>query len=375
MPLHPRCDGIRAFFSAAPMDEKYIEEFLHYILSVKGLSQRTAEIYGGALHSLAAFCEKTDGGITWESVDTDIVRRWMAALMERGVQPRTVRPMLAAVRTFYRYMLREGRVKADPVHKLMPPKAPKTLPQFLKRSEVEALLNDVVFTDDFEGLRNKAIVTMLCTTGIRAAEILGLCMADVDMGACQIKVTGKRNKQRIVPFGRHLKEALETYFPVRRRYVEALAEVMTEKEIEKSTLQFPASIQESGGAGYRNADAIQQEGGEIRRKADAHAVRAGGEPRPVAVFINKRGRPLRYEALRNIVVAALGNVTSLKKRSPHVLRHTFATLMLDNGADLQAIQQLLGHENVDTTEIYTHTSFAELRLQYAKAHPHARDEE
>lgn len=358
------------------MDEKYIEEFLHYILSVKGLSLRTAEIYGGALHSLAAFCGQTDSDITWESVDTDIVRRWMAAQMERGVQPRTVRPMLAAVRTFYRYMLREGRVKTDPVHKLMPPKAPKTLPQFLKRSEVEALLNDVVFTDDFEGLRNKAIVTMLCTTGIRAAEILGLCMADVDMGTCQIKVTGKRNKQRIVPFGRHLKEALEAYFPVRRQFVDALAGVMPGRERDMNACQHSAdSIQETGDANRWNADSVRRANGEIRGNADVHVVRTGVEQRLVAVFLNKRGRPLRYEALRNIVVATLGNVTSLKKRSPHVLRHTFATLMLDNGADLQAIQQLLGHENVDTTEIYTHTSFAELRLQYAKAHPHARDEE
>lgn len=357
------------------MDEKYIEEFLHYILSVKGLSQRTAEIYGGALHSLAAFCEKTDSDITWESVDTDIVRRWMATQMERGVQPRTVRPMLAAVRTFYRYMLREGKVETDPVHKLMPPKAPKTLPQFLKRSEVEALLNDVVFTDDFEGLRNKAIVTMLCTTGIRAAEILGLCMADVDMGMCQIKVTGKRNKQRIVPFGQHLKEALEVYFPVRRQFVDGLVGGTTEEEMEKSAHQLSASpIRKTDGAGRWYADAIQQEDGENRRKVGAPAARAREEKRAVPVFLNKRGRPLRYEALRNIVVAALGNVTSLKKRSPHVLRHTFATLMLDNGADLQAIQQLLGHENVDTTEIYTHTSFAELRTQYAKAHPHAREE-
>ncbi len=337
------------------MDEKYIEEFLHYILSVKGLSQRTAEIYGGALRSLAAFCGKTDGGITWESMDTDIVRRWMAAQMERGVQPRTVRPMLAAVRTFYRYMLREGMVAADPVHKLMPPKAPKTLPQFLKRSEVEALLNDVAFADDFEGLRNKTIVTMLCTTGIRAAEILGLCVGDVDMGSCQIKVTGKRNKQRIVPFGHHLREALEDYLPMRRSFLDSLTR----------------GEQVSGGdeAMVR----LDEDGSALRREKSLDSEK--GQASSVAVFVNKKGRPLRYELLRKIVVEVLGNVTSLKKRSPHVLRHTFATLMLDNGADLEAIQQLLGHENVDTTEIYTHTSFAELRSQYAKAHPHAREEE
>ena len=330
------------------MDGKYIEDFLHYILAVRGLSQRTAEIYGSALHSLSDFCGHTDDAITWESVDTDIVRRWMAAQMERGVQPRTVRPMLAAVRTFYRYMLREGLVEKDPVHTLMPPKAPKTLPQFLKRSEVEALLDDVRFSDDFEGLRNKAIVTTLCTTGIRAAEILGLRVVDVDMASHQLKVTGKRNKQRIVPFGRHLREALEDYIPVRRQLLECLA----------------ANASGDGSGNVQEAYQSPQGGVAAREKVW-----------PEAVFLDKKGRPIRYEVLRKIVVAALGNVTSLKKRSPHVLRHTFATLMLDNGADLEAIQQLLGHENVDTTEIYTHTSFAELRNQYAKAHPHAREEE
>ena len=337
------------------MDQKYIDDFLHYILSVRGLSQRTAEIYGGALHSLSDFCVAIDNEITWQSVDTDIVRRWMAAQMERGVQPRTVRPMLAAVRTFYRYMLREGMVETDPVHKLMPPKAPKTLPQFLKRSEVDALLNDVTFADDFEGLRNKAIVTMLCTTGIRAAEIMGLCVADVDMGSCQIKVTGKRNKQRIVPFGRHLREALEDYLPVRRSFLDSLT--------------GGGQISGNDGAAARPLD----KGDPLGKENSSGPV--NGQVPSAAVFVNKKGRPLRYELLRKIVVELLGNVTSLKKRSPHVLRHTFATLMLDNGADLEAIQQLLGHENVDTTEIYTHTSFAELRNQYAKAHPHAREEE
>lgn len=303
------------------IDNSRIESFVHYILSVRGLSKRTAEVYNAALRNLSAYCADIDTELAWETLDADVVRGWLAAQMGRGVQARTIGPLLAAVRSFYRYLLREGVVTVDPVHKLSPPKCPKTLPQFLKKKEVEALLNDVQYPDTYEGARDRAIMVMLCTTGIRAAEILGMSVGDFSLDECQLKVTGKRNKQRIIPFGLRLKEALTAYLPHREHFL------------------------------------------------------ARQETPVTALFLNKRGRPMRYNELRKVVRTILGSVTSLKKRSPHVLRHTFATTMLDNGGDLEAIQQLLGHESVATTEIYTHTSFAELREQYAKAHPHAREDE
>lgn len=300
------------------MDNGLVEDFLHYILAARGLSQRTAEIYGNALQEFNTFCTKLDEGLTWTSMPTDVVRRWMAAEMERGCAPRTVRQKMAGVRAFYRYLLKEGIVDVDPVHLLAPPKADKPLPTFLKRTEVERLLADVSFPPTYEGQRNRTIVATLCLTGIRAGEILGLTPADIDLTECQLKVTGKRNKQRIVPFNKELRDIFTAYLPLRQHFLE--------------------------------------EGGKECS----------------AMFLSSRRTAMAYGDLHRVVTTTLSAVTTQKKRSPHVLRHTFATLMLDNGGDLEAIQHLLGHERIATTEVYTHTSFAELRQQYAAAHPHAK---
>lgn len=302
------------------MDKALVDGFLHYMLAGRGMSQRTAEIYGKALRSLDMFASELDEGLEWTNLPTDVVRRWMAGRMEGGAQPRTIRPELAAVRSFYRYLLREGLVQVDPVHMLAPPKADKPLPTFLKRREVEHLLDMVKdFPDTYERQRNRVIIGVFCYTGIRASELLGLRLGDIDLAECVLKVTGKRNKQRIVPFRTELATMIEDYLPVRRQFVEQ-----------------------------------------------------GGKPDDDVLLYSKRHAPLRYSQLHEIVTDILALVTSQKKRSPHVLRHTFATLMLDNGGDLEAIQHLLGHEKIATTEVYTHTSFAELREQYAQAHPHAK---
>lgn len=307
------------------MSPTLIEQFIEYLLATRGLSGRTAQAYSAALTDLRAYALAQDETLTWQTLDTDIVRSWMAHHMAKGSQPRTVRPMLAGVRTFYRYLLQQGLVQFDPVHTLAPPKADKPLPTFLKRSEVDALLNELTFPPSFEGVRDQTIIATLCHTGIRASEILGLKSADIDISEGQLRVTGKRNKQRIIPFSPRLGEQFRAYLAARQEY------------LEEHGLQSP----------------LEED----------------------VFFIGPRLRKMSYSLLRKIVKTALSCVTTQKKRSPHVLRHTFATLMLDNGGDLEAIQQLLGHESVGTTEIYTHTSFAELRAQYAQAHPHAQTED
>lgn len=307
------------------MDNKLVEQFLHYILANRGLSQRTAVIYGDALRDLSRYSSSIDEQLSWTTLPTDIVRRWMAAEMERGCKPRTVRQHLAGVRTFYRYLLREGIVEVDPVHTIMPPKADKPLPAFLKRSEVEQLLDGLTYPDTYEGQRNRTIIAILAHTGIRAAELLGLSLRDIDLDEGTLKVTGKRNKQRIVPFTPSLAAVIRQFLPYRSEHLSGASE------------------------------------GIVATADDGHLLHT------------RRRTPLRYADLRTIVRNTLANVTTQQKRSPHVLRHTFATLMLDNGGDLEAIQHLLGHEKIATTEVYTHTTFAELREQYAAAHPHSKE--
>ena len=292
----------------------YVSQFLQYKAAVKGQSPRTVATYEVALRTFEDFLQTLDDKIVWETVDADIVRRWMAQYMKDGHSPRTVAKILSALRSFYRYLLSEGLVSCDPVHTLRAPKADKSLPMFLKPAEVDKLLDGVAFPDDYIGRRDRLVLMTLCYTGVRASELLGLDVADVRFDRDELKVLGKRNKQRLIPFGEELKRAFRDYL----------------------------------------------------REREAFVGEASGEN---AFFLNAKRRRMQYSELRSVVNIYMSQVATIKKKTPHVLRHTFATLMLNNGANLEAIQQLLGHESLATTEVYTHTGFAELREQYAAAHP------
>ena len=292
----------------------WVAQFLQYKVATKGQSPRTVSTYEVALRTFEDFLHTMDEKLSWKDVDTDIVRRWMAQYMKEGHSPRTVAKILSALRSFYRYLLSENLVTKDPVHNLRAPKADKSLPMFLKPAEVNQLLDDVVFPDDYIGRRDRLMLMTLCYTGIRASELLGLNVESVRFDRNELKVLGKRDKERLIPFGEELRAQIQQYLTVR-------------KEFQKNL------------------------------------------PAENAFFLNARHRRIQYNELRSVVNIYVSQVATLKKRTPHVLRHTFATLMLNNGANLEAIQQLLGHESLATTEIYTHAGFAELRKQYAAAHP------
>ncbi len=299
----------------------WIADFLRYLDAQRGRSKRTLGNYQEALNQFADFLAVHYPGVYWTEVESEHIRRWVADRMRAGIAPSTMNTMLTGVRSFYRFLLREGRVAVDPARLVRGPKAPRRLPTFVKEREMDHLFADYPFADDFCGVRNRTLMLTLYHTGIRAAEILGLNIADVDLERGQLRVTGKGNKQRVVPFGRELSEGLRVYLAVRAE-------------------AFP-----EGGAGEANA-----------------------------LLLSPRGKRMRYGALRRVVQEVLGAVTTQKKRSPHVLRHSFATAMLAHGAQLEAIRQLLGHETVATTAIYTHTTVAELQAQYAAAHPHGKKE-
>lgn len=291
-----------------------VDDFLSYLTADRGYSQRTVDTYRRSLNDFERYFRSLDEALTWETMDLDVVRRWIAVRMERGRHARTVVKDLAAIRSLYRYLLRMGRITVDPVRRLRNPKYVGTLPTFLKQSEVDALFDEVTFPDTPEGLRDRAILLAFYHTGIRVSELVGLDVADVDFSQGELKVTGKRNKQRIVPFGPELSEGIRRYLATRTDIV---------------PLQ------------------------------------------PCPLYTDAKGSRIKVEAVQRIVKAYLSLVTTQKKKSPHVLRHTFATAMLNNGADLEAIRELLGHESVATTEIYTHTTFADLKKEYEHAHPRA----
>lgn len=293
----------------------WTKSFFEYLEFERNYSQKTIIAYRGDLEAFESFCKETDAALTWETVDSDVVRNWVVAMMEAGNVATTVNRRLSALRTFYRYLLKRGWVKADPVRTLLGPKKTKPLPSFLRESEINKLLDgEGYFAEGFVGERDKLIVNMFYVTGMRLSELTGLNESDVDLRGRVVRVTGKRNKQRIIPFGDELESAVRHYLHTKREV--GLAE--------------------------------------------------GG-----AMFVDKAGLRLSGKRVEADVKNYLGMVTTLKKKSPHVLRHTFATSMLNHHADLETLRELLGHESVSTTEVYTHTTFEELKEMYNQAHPRA----
>ncbi len=292
----------------------WIDSFLEYLSAERSYSPLTVLKYGDSLKAFQRFFEGMDAALTWNTVDASVVREWIVYMLdEEGKDISTVNyGGLSPLRTFYKYLRRMGWVDVNPMEKVVAPKMPKKLPSFVKEADMDRLLEEMEEDTSFEGIRDRLIVMMFYETGIRRAELLSLKDADIDQKVMQLKVTGKRNKQRIVPFGRELKEEIG-------KYLQARSEIL-------------------------------------------HDV-------PEGFFVREDGKPISYAKVGEIVKKNLSLVTQQKKRTPHVLRHSFATAMLNNDADLGSIQKLLGHENLATTEIYTHLSFEELKSVYKNAHP------
>lgn len=290
------------------------DSFFDYLLYERNYSEGTVRYYRTDILELQKFGEKLLGDLAPSDVGADLVREWIVSLMDKGYAPNTVNRKLSSVRTYYKYLLKKGLVAADPLRRVTGPKKKKPLPVFLREGEVDRLLDDVDFGERFEGCRDRLIIEMFYTTGMRLSELIGLDDKDVDFSASLIKVTGKRSKQRLIPFDKELGCSMQEYVNVRNQ---------------------------------------------------ALPVRSD------AFFVRKNGERLGRGIVAYIVRRNLSKVVTVKKRSPHVLRHTFATAMLNNGADLSSIKELLGHESLATTEVYTHTTFEELKKVYNQAHPRA----
>ena len=291
-----------------------INQFLDYLRYERNASPQTVQTYEESLRAFVSYLTFRDNSLSIDSVDTDLIRDWMESLMDKGNSASTINKNLSALRSFYRFALKRGLVKKDPAHAVTGPKKSKPLPQFLREGEMDRLLDGLEWDSSFNNVRARTILLLFYEAGLRRSELIGLDDKDVDYDAAQLKVTGQRNKQRIVPFGAELAEQLKYYQTVRQE-----------------------KFGETSGA----------------------------------MFLSDKGERISGEQVYQIVRKYLSMVTSLKKRSPHVLRHTFATAMLNNGAGLETIKNLLGHASVSTTEIYTHTTFEQLKRIYKEAHPRA----
>ena len=291
-----------------------INEFLNYLKFERNRSDLTIKNYGEDLRAFKEFYGNLDSRLSWKSVDSDIIRDWMESMMDKGNNATSINRRLSALRSFYRFALARKLVDKDPVHGVTGPKKGRPLPQFLKENEMDRLLDAESWTESFEDVRDRTVIMTFYETGIRLSELIGLDDSMVDFSNRQLKVTGKRNKQRVIPFGEELLATLRDYMKCR------------DKEVN-----------------------LQSE----------------------ALFVTAKGQRVTTSQVREGVKKNLSKVCTLKKRTPHVLRHTFATAMLNNKAGIESVKKLLGHESLSTTEIYTHTTFEQLKREYYSAHPRA----
>ena len=291
-----------------------INEFLNYLKFERNRSDLTIKNYGEDLRTFEEFYGNLDSRLSWKSVDSDVIRDWMESMMDKGNNATSINRRLSALRSFYRFALARKLVDKDPVHGVTGPKKGRPLPQFLKENEMDRLLDAESWTESFEDVRDRTIIMTFYDTGIRLSELIGLDDCMVDFSNRQLKVTGKRNKQRVIPFGEELLATFRDYMKCRDK--------------------------------------------EVNRQSEA-------------LFVSAKGQRMTSSQVREAVRKNLSKVCTLKKRTPHVLRHTFATAMLNNKAGIESVKKLLGHESLSTTEIYTHTTFEQLKREYYSAHPRA----
>lgn len=296
-------------------DEEYIRNFLDYLRTERGRAESYLESCATDLHSFSSFLRAIDQALTLPGADTDLVRRWLAARVAGGVKPQSMKRKLSALRTFYKYLLLKGVVARTPMSGVGNPRSPRPLPVFARQEEMDRLFDDISFPDNFFGRRDRLMLLTFYSAGLRRGELIGLDVSGVSLENSTFRVLGKGSKTRLVPFGPELHEALSAYMAER-------------------------------------------------------AALCGSNEGPL--FVGARFTRITPSQVAAVVRRYLSLVTTLPRRSPHVLRHTFATVMLNNGADLEAIRRLLGHESVSTTQIYTHAAFADLAKTYSSAHPRGR---
>ncbi|MCX6280789.1 MAG: tyrosine-type recombinase/integrase [Bacteroidetes bacterium] len=289
------------------------ERFLAYIQYEKRYSPHTVTAYRTDLDQFFAFISAQYQISDISGVDHYMIRSWLVSLLEQGDSARSVNRKLTSLKSFYRFLLKEKGVDVNPMRRIISPKTSKRLPEFVEAGKMEALLEEMASVEGFPGLRNRIIVEMFYNTGIRLSELLNLKEVDVDFHSDTIKVLGKRNKERLIPFTNKFAALLKDYIGEKEKVFGKVPEL----------------------------------------------------------FLTDSGRKMYPKGVYLIIKKYLSGVTTLAQKSPHVLRHTFATHLLNNGAELNAVKELLGHANLAATQVYTHNTIEKLKEIYKQAHPRA----
>ena len=285
-------------------------KFITYLSSEKRFSEHTIKSYTTDLKQFISFLSSEFQIIDEiNEISFQIIRTWIASLLEKGLSPRSVNRKISTLKTYFKFLIREGKLIENPMIKVVAPKSKKRLPVFIEEDQIASLLNEVQFEEGFVGQRNKLIIELFYVTGIRLSELINIKISDVDFNSQSIKVLGKRNKERIIPLSSTTINSLNNFI-------------------------------------------------ENNQKNDF-------------LFTNLDGMKLYTKLVYRLVNKYIAKISSVNKKSPHILRHTFATHMLNNGADINAIKELLGHANLSATQVYTHNTIEKLKTVYKQAHPRA----
>ncbi len=295
---------------------KYIDNYLKYLQYEKGVSPHTLTAYTHDLHQFKDFITTDAGRFVLKNLDQSDVRRWILSMMSSKVNPNSIARKISSVNSFFKYNIKHDVIKTNPAQGIVLPKKAKRLPSFLKKDEINNLFEQEDSADDFQSLRDDLILEMFIGLGVRRAELVGLKDSDIDYSNGVIKVLGKRHKERIIPAYRKLLDKTKYYQ-------------------EKRNKEYP----------------------------DA----------PDVLFLTNRGKPIYDKFVYLLVKERIGDVSTIEKRSPHVLRHSYATLLLNEGADIEILRELLGHSSLASTQVYTHSTFEQLRESYQKAHPREKN--
>lgn len=292
-----------------------INSFLQYIEFEKRYSTHTVVSYKNDLSQFNVFLSTFNSSLQLNQVTHSHIRAWIISLVDDGLSPGSINRKMATLRSYYKFLVRTKAIKTDPTVTLKALKTPKRLPQFAQEKEMQYLFDQVAFANDFEGVRDHLMLSLLYTTGMRRAELIGLTTGAVNCKKNTIKVLGKRNKERLIPLTLEVAKLVKMYLPLR------------EEKLMNGANNF--------------------------------------------LLLTDKGQPLYETFVYRKVRKYLGATTSLDKKSPHILRHTFATHLLNNGADLNAVKELLGHSSLAATQVYTHNSLEKLKKVFEKAHPKA----